>query len=207
MITIALGEVDAAVVAQSQSGFVENAEQQLPQAVRSFFDFVKQHQRDFHVVGVHAIEILLRQHRRSFAMAQVSRRRANQLRDFVRMLKLGAVDLHDRVRVAIKNFGGGFDHASFSGAGRSEKQHRADRPVGRIHARQKNLVQAAHAADCAFLTDDARVKPLFKILSARALLIGIEENCTCIVHVCCSVISISANIGSFSLQRRGYFRI
>ena len=110
-------------------------------------------------------------------MAQVSRRRADQLGDFVRVLKLGAVDLDDRIWVAEQNFGGRFDDARFARTGRPEKQHRADRPVERIHAGEKNLVEAAHAAHRALLADDARRKSLFKILSARALLIGVEENC------------------------------
>src|ERR1044071_2656405 len=101
------------------------------------------------------------------------------------MLKLGAIDLYHRVGVSVENFGGSFDDASFSGTSRSKKQHRADWPVWRIHARQENLVETTHAPDGAFLTHDARSKPLFKVLSTRALLIGIEENRTRIVHRSC----------------------
>ena len=91
-------------------------------------------------------------------MAEISRRRADQLGNFVRVLKLGAVDLDDRVRVAEQNFRGRFDDARLSRTGRPEKQHRADRPIGRVHAGEKNLVEAAHAPHCAFLADDASLR-------------------------------------------------
>src|SRR4029079_5901312 len=110
-------------------------------------------------------------------MAEVSRRRADQLRNLVRMLKLRAVDLHDRVGVAVQNFRRGFDNASFTGTSRPQKQHRAARPVWRVHAGEKDLVEAAHAAHCAFLTYDASVETLLEVLSARALLIRIQEDC------------------------------
>src|SRR6185295_13440744 len=103
------------------------------------------------------------------------------------MLKLGAIDLHDGVGIAIKHFRGRFDHARFSRTGWAKKKHRADRPVWRIHSRQKNLVKATHAPDGAFLTNDTSGKPLFEILSPRALLIGIEENRTRVVHRSCHV--------------------
>src|SRR5215217_4092796 len=98
------------------------------------------------------------------------------------MLKLRAVDFDDGVRIAIQHLGSRFDHARLSGTSWSQKQHRTDWPVRRIHARQEDLIQTAHASDRAFLTHDARGQPLLKILSTRALLIWIEENCACVVH-------------------------
>ena len=112
--TTVLRKIDAAVVAERQRRFVENAEQQLPERVRSLFDLVKQDKRQFGIVRVRFVEIFLRQHRRGFAMAEVSRRRADQLRDLMRMLKLGAVDLYDRMRIAKQNFGSRFDDARFA---------------------------------------------------------------------------------------------
>src|SRR5256885_12857650 len=83
---------------------------------------------------MHAVEILLREHWRSLAVSQISRRRADQFRDFMRMLKLCAIDLYDRIRVAIQNFRCRLDDAGFSRAGGAQKQHRADRPIWRVHA-------------------------------------------------------------------------
>src|SRR6266576_6101379 len=101
------------------------------------------------------------------------------------MLKLSTIDFDNRICVAVENLGSCLDYASLSRARRTQKQHRTDRPVWRIHTRQKNLIETAHAADGTFLSDDASGKPFFKILSKRALLIGIEEDCTHIVHICC----------------------
>jgi len=48
---------------------------------------------------------------RTQAKPQVSRRRANQLGNLVRVLKLGTVDLDDRVRIAKEHFGRRSYHA------------------------------------------------------------------------------------------------
>src|SRR5713226_7011758 len=92
------------------------------------------------------------------------------------MLKFSAVDLYNAVRVGIKNFGRGFYHPGFSGAGWAQKKHCANWPVGRIHPCQKNLVQAAHAAHGTLLTNDARPQAVFKILGARTLLIWVKKD-------------------------------
>jgi hypothetical protein len=47
-------------------------------------------------------------------MTEVSRWGTNQLRDFVRVLKFRAVDLDDRIRIAIENFSSGFDNRAGS---------------------------------------------------------------------------------------------
>ena len=70
----AFREVYPAIIAKGQCSFIENAQQQLPQRVGSLFDFVEQHQSQLNVVGMRPIEIFLRQHRRSFAVAEISRR-------------------------------------------------------------------------------------------------------------------------------------
>src|SRR6185436_15802808 len=120
-------------------------------------------------------------------MSEVSRRRTDEFCDFMRVLEFRAVDLHDGVWISIQHFSSRFDNARFSGTCRSQKQHRSDRAVRRIHAREKDLIQAAHASDGALLAYDAGGQPLLKILSTRALLIGIEEYCTGIVHCSCHV--------------------
>ncbi len=126
---------------------------------------------------MHAIEVLLRQHWRSFAVSQISRGRANQLRNFMRMLKLCAIDLNDRIRVAIQNFRRGLNHASFSRAGWAQKNHGSNWTVWRIHTSQKNLVKAAHTPHGALLSDDASGKPLLEVLGRSTLLIRIQEDC------------------------------
>jgi hypothetical protein len=46
------------------------------------------------------------------------------------MLKLGAINFHDRVRFAEQNLCCGFDDARFPRTGRSEEKHRADGRAG-----------------------------------------------------------------------------
>src|SRR6267142_2814006 len=94
----------------------------------------------------------------------------------MRMLKLSTIDLYYRIWVAIQNFRGSFNHACFSRAGRTKKEHGADGAIRRIHAGQKDLVKAAHAPDRALLPYDAVRKPLFEALGTRTLLIRIQED-------------------------------
>jgi hypothetical protein len=63
---------------------------------------------------VRFVQIFLRQHRRSFAVSEISRRRADEFGNFVRMLKFGAVDFDDRMRFAKQNLRCRFDNSRFS---------------------------------------------------------------------------------------------
>ena len=95
-------------------------------------------------------------------MAQVSRRRADQFRDFVRVLKFGAVDLDAGAGVAEQRLGHGFDHPGFSRAGGPEEQQIANRSARRIQPRQKHLVNFDHFLDGLVLTDDSAAKGAFE---------------------------------------------
>ena len=119
-------KIDAAVIAERQRGLVENAEQQLPERVRGFFDLVKEQDRELELLGVPLVERFLRQQGMSLAMAEVSRRRADQLGNFVGVLELGAIDLDAGFGVAEERLGDGLDDARLSGAGRPEEQEVAD---------------------------------------------------------------------------------
>ena len=166
--------------------------------IRSLFDLVEQNKVSF-VSSVWAfIEIFLRQHRRSFAMAEISRRRTDQLRDLVRMLEFGAVDLHDRVRFAKQNLGRRLDHARLSRAGRPEEQHRADRPRRVVHARQIDLEKPAHPPDRPLLADDQARELVFKFLRPRTLAFGVEQDALFTVSfflaVSCFIFSPRSNV-------------
>src|SRR6266581_2343874 len=106
-------------------------------------------------------------------MSQVPRWRANQFRDFVRMLKLSAVNLNYCIRVAVKSLSRSLDHASLSRTGWSEKQHCADRAVTRIHASEKYLVESAHAPHGPLLPHDSGREPLFEFLGAGTFLVRV----------------------------------
>src|SRR5437773_8714135 len=96
----------------------------------------------------------------------------------MRMLKFGAIDFHYSIGVSIQRLGGSLDYASFTRTRRPKKQHSANRAVRRIHTRQKDLIKAAHAAHGALLSYDAGRKALLEVLSARTLLIRIQEDCS-----------------------------
>src|SRR2546425_1486248 len=176
-------KVHAAVVTECQRRLVQNTKQELPERVRSLLDLIKEYQRKLQFFGMHAIEVLLRQHRRSFAMAEISGGRPDQFGNLVRMLKLCAVDFYDQLMVAEENFGGGFNDARFTGASRPEKQHRANGSIQRIHAGEKNLIQAAHAPYGTLLSNNPRRQALFKILRSRALLFRVKKDR--LVNLCC----------------------
>ena len=86
----------------------------MPKGVGSLLDLVEENERELVLFGVVAVEVLLREHRRGLAVAEVARRRADELRYLVRVLELGAVNLDDGVRVAEENFSRGLDDASLA---------------------------------------------------------------------------------------------
>ena len=93
------GEIDFAVVAQRQGRFVQDAEQQIPQRVAGFLDFIEQDEADLDVVGVMLVDHFLAEQRMRFAMPQISGRRTDQFGNFVAVLKFGAIDFYDGARV------------------------------------------------------------------------------------------------------------
>ena len=54
-------EIDFAVVAQRQNAFVQDAQQQIPQAVGSLLDFIEQHEAELKLVSVVPVQFFLRQ--------------------------------------------------------------------------------------------------------------------------------------------------
>src|SRR5215813_4718208 len=92
------------------------------------------------------------------------------------MLKFSAVNLHDRVWVSEENLSRGLNNARLARTRRAKEQHRADRPVRRVHPGKKNLIKTAHAPDRALLAYDPRGEPSFKVLGAWAFLIGVKKH-------------------------------
>src|SRR5262245_6682653 len=112
----------------------------MPESVRSFLDLIEEHESELRVRRLESLQVLLRQQRRRLAVSEIARGRADELRDFVRMLKLGAVNLHHRMRIAEERFGGGLDRARFARPGRPEKEERSERLARQCHLRQINLI-------------------------------------------------------------------
>src|SRR5262245_10651192 len=94
------------------------------------------------------IQHLLREDRPGLAVPEIARRRADQFGYLVRMLKLGAIDLDHRVRVAEQDFGGGLDRPRLARAGRSEEEQRAQRLVRHSHLCKIDLVYLRERKYC-----------------------------------------------------------
>src|SRR5260370_32248564 len=98
-----------------------------------------------------------------FAVAQVARRRANQFRDFVGVLKLRTIHLDNRAWVAEQYFGRGFHNAGFAGTGRTKKQQITNWPPRRVQPRAEHLIQVHQRLYALFLADDLRAKRSLKV--------------------------------------------
>ena len=94
----------------------------------------------------------------------------------MRVLKLRAIDLDARASVAKQSFRYGFDHASLTGSGRSQKNQVADRTVWRIQSRQEHLIDLSYFFDRGILADDSAAKSFFK-LSCVTASAGRIQNC------------------------------
>src|SRR5947207_4685378 len=121
------------------------------------------------MLAVILVQILLSQHRGGFAVAKITRRRANQFGDLVRVLKLGAVNLDDRVGLSKEDLCRRLYHASLARTGGSQKQHRPNGPAGVLHPRQIYLIEPGYSADSALLPHDQRTEPALELLSTRTL--------------------------------------
>ena len=117
----AAGKIDAAVVAERQCSLVQNSEQQLPQGVGSLLDFVEEQDRELQFFRVPLVERFLRQQRMRLTVAEVSRRRADELGNLVRVLELGAIDLDAGARIAKERLGHGFHNPRFARARRPQE--------------------------------------------------------------------------------------
>src|SRR5207244_6008058 len=118
-----------AVVTESECGLVKNSQQELPQRVVRFLDFIEENEAETSALRLILIDCFLCQERRCFAVAQITPRRTDQFRDFVTVLKLRAIDFDKGARTAKKDLGGGFDDSGLYRSRRSQKQEIPTRPV------------------------------------------------------------------------------
>src|SRR5262249_17067211 len=132
----ATGQIDFSVVAKCESRFVENAQQQLPQGIIGFFNFVEQQETEPRLLSLMLIDGFLSRERWSLAVSQITRRRADQFRNLVTVLKLGAVDLNESSRITEQNLRRSFNNPSFTGSSRTKEEQVTDRSAGHVHAGQ-----------------------------------------------------------------------
>ena len=107
-------------------------------------------------------------------MAQISGRRADQLGDFVAVLKFSAVDLDHRAGIADQALRHGFHQACFARTGGTKEQEIADRPAGAVHPGDVRLVSAHDGIDGLVLADDALMQSARQLSGFRAYLRGVE---------------------------------
>src|ERR1700686_2605827 len=88
------------------------------------------------------------------AMSQISRRRADQFRNLMAVLELGAIDLDDGARILQQCLGSGFDDARLPGTGRPEEQKVPDGTPWSAHACQIHLIDVDDLLDRLILSDN-----------------------------------------------------
>jgi hypothetical protein len=108
-----------------------------------------------------------------FAMSQVSGRRPDQLRDFMAVLELRAIDFDYCTRVLQQGLGGRLDNPSFSGAGRPQEEKVSDRPAHGRQSRDVSLVSSHDLVNCFVLSNDKVVEPVRQIFRLLSRLSGI----------------------------------
>src|ERR1700693_1519988 len=99
-----------------------------------------------------------------FAVPKVSRRRSDQLRDLMAMLKFSAIDLDYRLSVLQQALGGRLYHASLSGARRTQEQKVSDWPAGGGQASQMRLICRYNLVNSFVLSDNESAELLLQIL-------------------------------------------
>src|SRR5260370_42560524 len=110
------------------------------------------------------IQRFLRQQWMRFAVPEVSRRRTDQLRDFMAVLKLRAIDLDYRSRIFQQGLGSRLDNASFSGAGRPQEQKVSDRPADGRQSREVRLISPHDLVNCLVLSNEEVTEFVLQIL-------------------------------------------
>ena len=140
----------------------------MPEGVAGFLDFVEKQEGQFELVRVVRGQRFLGDQRMSFPVPEVARGRADDFRNFVRVLELGAVDFDDGAGAAEENFGGGFDNARFAGASGPEEEQVADGAAGGVESSGKDLEQLDERLNAVVLADDFRAQSVLKFNGVRA---------------------------------------
>src|SRR5271163_2732951 len=111
----------------------------------------------------------------SLAMSQVSRRRSDQLGDFVRVLELGAIDLNASPRISEQSLGHGLNHAGFPRAPWAQKKQVSHRTSRRIQSRQEHLVNFDHLFKRGILAHNLAAQGVVEISGISTAAGGVEH--------------------------------
>ncbi len=99
------------------------------------------------------IQCFLRQQGVGFAVSEVSRRRADEFRNLMAVLKFGAVNLDHRPRIVQQGLSSCLDDASLAGAGRPNEKKVSDRAACGRQTRQVGLICPDDLVNRLFLSD------------------------------------------------------
>jgi hypothetical protein len=160
-------ELHDRIVAHTQAPLVENAQQQRIQRRRGLFDLIEQDDRDIALLTDNAQQPFLCQQRLCLTVADISRRRADQLSDFMVRLVLGAVDPEKLLLAAMEDFGKCLDCAGLTSAGWTKKQKDARGAIRRAEAGLIHLDIGNDVLQGAGLADDFPQQQFDEITEGR----------------------------------------
>src|SRR5258705_5481621 len=109
----------------------------------------------------------------SFAVSQVSRRRADQLRDLMAVLILRAIDLDCCPRILQQGFRGCLHEACLAGTRWPQEKKVCDRPANGGQPRKISLVSRHNLLNCILLSNDKRMKFACQILGLASRPCGV----------------------------------
>src|SRR5579871_6007340 len=98
-----------------------------------------------------------------FAMAQVSRRRADQLGDLMTVLEFGTVNFSHRPSILKQSLGGCFHGPGFTGSRGAEKEKASNGPAWSIYAGDIHLINVDNLSNCFLLSDNALAEVRLKL--------------------------------------------
>ena len=103
-----------------------------------------------------------------FPVAEIARRRTDQLRDLVAVLKFRTINLDHRARVAHQRFRGGLYRSRLTRSSWTQKEEIANRASGRGKSGEVHLVDVHDLLDSFVLANDELQQPLFKTFGVFA---------------------------------------
>jgi hypothetical protein len=122
-------------------------------------------------------------------MAEISRRRADQLRNFVRVLELGAIDLDAGAGIAEQRFGERLDDASLARPSRPEKEQIAHRASRGIQSGQEHLINFDDLFYRRILANDLAAKAGFEVPGVSAPACGVKNRAGNGFHIFLALLS------------------
>ena len=147
-------EVDRVAEAVGQLAVFKHLQQDVEDIRMRLLDFVEQDDRIRRTLD--ALGELA-----AFLVADVSRRRADQLRDRMLLHELRHIEADERLLAAEEELGQRARHLRFADAGRAEEEEAADGAMRRLEAGARTANGAGQRGDRLLLRDDALVQLFF----------------------------------------------